>query len=202
MRRFCQLVLAACLAVAVAVAVPASWMDMPAGGGNVIGMSFLFVSRIGWARRWRFVSFIVPFLVSWGVSFVLSSRFLSCLSSRVIVPFVSRGLAFSCRRFVCRVGVGVSLLISLFVSCCCLVLSSRVGVVLLCRFCQLVFSCRLVCFSSLPSLYSCSFCRACRVAACRVAGRGVGRFGDVVSCGGACGAGGETRRMARRRAGR
>ena len=155
MRRFCQLVLAACLAVAVAVA--ASWMDVPAGGGDVIGMSFLFVFRIGQARRWRFVPFLVSWwrLVSWRRPV---SRLV--LSSRVGVSFVSRGLAFSCQRwrFASR-------------SASRPVLSRRsVSSGVSCQRCPVApflsahfpVSSRLV--LSLPSLSSCSFRCACRMA--------------------------------------
>lgn len=135
MRRFCQLVLAACLSVAVAVAVPASWMDVPAGGGDVIDMSFLFVSRIG--RRSDSVSSRsssrggvlfrggVPLFVSFLVSCRRSVRVLwidvlvSALAFRFSFRFSSR-VCVTCRR------------------------AFRVGVVLLRRFCQLVFPCRLV----------------------------------------------------------
>lgn len=117
---------------------------VPAGrrrGCDAIGMSLLFVSRIGWALRWRFC--LVP-------------------PSRMGVPFVSFGLAFrvgvplvvSCRRF-------VSCPVSAFRVGWCL----RVGIVLSRRFCQLVFSCRLV--SSLVAAVvsiRVSSRRACRVA--------------------------------------
>lgn len=159
-----------------------------------------------------------------------ASRFSSCLSSRVGVPFVSRGLAFSCRRWrfasrsASRPVLSRRSVLS-GVSCrrCPIApfLSARVSVLS-----------RLV--SSLPSFYSCSSRRACRIAACRVAGRwgvagggawlmgsrrcGVawrcacrgcvalwrigGRFGDAVSCGVVCVAGRGAGRMARREAGR
>lgn len=98
-------------------------------------VSFRFSCRAGEAMAFRLVHRPVPRLVA-------ASRFSSRLSSRGGVPFVSRGLAFSCRR--CPVAP---------------FLSARVPVLS-----------RLV--LSLPSFYSCSSRRSCRVAACRVAGRG------------------------------
>lgn len=100
--------------------------------------------------------------------FVAASRFSSRLSSRVGVPFVSRGLMFSCWRFACRVGVGVSLLVLLLVSCRCLVLlgvSCRrypVAPFLSARF---PVSSRLV--LSLLLFFACSSRRACRMASGR-----------------------------------
>lgn len=100
--------------------------------------------------------------------FVVASRFSSRLSSRVGVPFMSRGLMFSCWRFACRVGVGVSLLVLLLVSCRCLVLldvSCRrypVAPFLSARF---PVSSRLV--LSLLLFFACSSRRACRMASGR-----------------------------------
>lgn len=126
---------------------------------------------------------LVPFLVSWqrfvriGVPFLVSSYRLVLASRLCLVGWRS------------RVGVGVSLLVPLLVPSCLGVpcrRASRVRVVLLCRFCQLVFSCRLVlsCLV-LSSLSSCSSRRACRMALGR---RGILRRCAVVA--GRRGAGG------------
>lgn len=126
-------------------------------------VSFRFSYRVGGAMVFRPVSHLV-------------------LSSRVGVPFVSCGLAFSCRRFACRVGVGVSLLISFLVSCCRLVLS---GVSCRCRPVAPFLSARVLVSSRLFSpllLFSvCSSRRVCRMALgrCGVAVRGCRGAGDM-----------------------
>ena len=154
-----------------------------AGGGDVIGMSFLFVFRIGLARRWRFVPSLVSLWrpVRIGVLLLVSS----------LVPcwrFVRVSwIGVSCRRFVCRVGV------SFVVSALASRLSSCVGVLLLvscrrsvlsgvsCRCCPVApflsarvpVSSRL--FSPLMLFSVCSSRRACRMASGRC-GVAVGRF--------------------------
>lgn len=135
MRRFCQLVLAACQAM-IAVCrghggdgIACRFFSFLVSGGRGDGVSSRPVPRLVAAFRsyWRPVSRLV-------------------LSSRVGVPFVSRGLAFSCRRwrFASRsasrpvlsrrsVSSGVSCprcLVAPFLSACvlvpsCLVLSCR-----------------------------------------------------------------------------
>lgn len=116
------------------------WRAECRGCGDIISVSFLFVSRLGWAGRWRFVSSCGGCLVSRLVSRpVFSSRLrLFDWRSRVGVPFF-----VSCLRHV-----------SSGVSCrCC-----PVALFLSARF---LVSSRL--FSSLRLLFSCSFRRACRV---------------------------------------
>lgn len=158
------------------------------GGGNAIRMSLLFVSR----SCWRSVSRLV-------------------LSSRVGVPFVSRGLAFSCRRwrFASRPVLSSRLVsafrgvgrIVLVLSCCAVFVSS----------CSRAVSSFLV-VPSLPFVFVPSVvsgggswgcggeagawligsrrCGMACVSVC-VAGWRVGwRFGDVVSCGAWCGVSG------------
>ena len=162
-------------------------------------MAFRPVSRLVVASRsyWRLASRLVsrPVLAfrSCFVDWRLVSAFrLSCRRWRL----VSRPVSAFC--FSSRVGV-----------LCCR--AFRVGVVLLRRFCQLVFPCRLVfsrrCCCSLCALLvvRVGWRRAvvalrwggswlpwggrygCCVAICDARRRGVGRFGDAVSCGVVCG---------------
>ena len=124
------------------------------------------------------------------------------LASRLFCSFRRGGRCVACLASVGRGGCGCDVVSSRFLVPC-----SRPVCVFL-----IGVPCRLVCFSSLSSLYSDSSRRACRVAACLasfgrrrcggawlldvgcaawrggVACRGLcrWRFGDAVSCGGAC----------------
>lgn len=125
-------------------------------------MSVLFVSRIGRGGGWRFVSFLTASRVA-SRSCLLDWRFasafrLSCRGRRSAHP--SRVVVPCCPAF-------------------------RVGVVLLRRFCQLVFPVSFRLFSSLSSPYSCSSRRACRMAFDRW-GMAVGR-GVICREAGGCG---------------
>lgn len=89
---------------------------------------------------------------SWALAVVSGFPFSSFGVSSVLLVSAGREVRFlSCE---CRSGADA---VAMWRR---LVFSSRVGV-----------PCRLVCFSSLPSLYSDSFRRACRVAACLASGR-------------------------------
>lgn len=229
-RRFCQLVLAACqAAAALLMDVLAGGMTLRDGGDGIACRFFSFLilggrgdgvssrsssrssSRGGVLFRGGVPLFVSPFVscrrpvcVSWVNVLVLAFR-LSCRRWRLASRPASRLVSVS--RVVGRLVSALSCC-TVFVSSFSRVISScLVAAVVLCVF---VSSCvsdgigSLWRYGGAWSSWSlwCERCDARGDMRCGAVGRGVGRFGDVVSCGGACGAGRETRRMARRRAGR
>lgn len=189
-RRFCQLVLAACKAM---IAVCRGY-----GGDGIACRFFSFLVSGGRGDGVSSRPLVSSLVSCWRPVLRLVSA--SCFSHHLVSRPVS-GFRFSCRRWrfvsrfvpLSRVGV----------QCC---RAFRVGVVLLRRFCQLVFSCRLVFSRRCRCFFVCLSRRACRVAsgrrercnaavrgrrgaggvACRYAMRVGGRFGDAVSCGVVC----------------